>query len=182
MSVLRRRDGDAIVRRRPYKWLGMCLALAVLWPACGGSHKQGDPGPQAALQADAIVDTLKAAGMPIGEQQASDASKQASGSPLAPPVRYVTSVVFRDTRLTATKSTIDAVDGGRILVYANADDAQEILRWLVMVSEGAPYRTHDYAHGTVVLNLTDRLTDAQAALYDQALQQVLSNVATPSGN
>jgi hypothetical protein len=132
--------------------------------------------------AASIVTSLREAGMPIGEQQSSDASKQASGSPLDPPVRYVSRTFFRDTRLHATKPTIDPVDGGQILVYANADDAQEMLRWLAMVSEGAVFGSHDYAHGAVVLRLTDDLTDAQAEAYDQALQRVLSDVATPSGD
>jgi hypothetical protein len=162
-------------------WLGPCLALAVFWTACNSNHAQGDPGMQAAFQADAIVHALKATGLPIGDLRTYDPALQATDSPLAPPVRFVSMASFRDTRLTSLSLAVELEDGGQVLVVANPAASRQLVQWLEMVSDGAPFHTFNYSEGTVVLRLSDRLTAAQAAAYDQALQQVLSNVATPGG-
>jgi hypothetical protein len=147
----------------------MIVAISIVVAGCGSSSNQSEYGK--GLTAADVVQQLKAAGLPIGKvttySPATDPSFQ-----LGRPGQYTSKANFRDTRVENRTDPADVSAGGSVEVYASRDDASKRADFLRSVTGGgATSGEYDYLRGRVFLQVSKKLTPAQAKTYDRALEE-----------
>lgn len=93
---------------------------------------------------------------------------------LGRPGGYTSKIAFSDPRISAANlqgtDPGDVSRGGSIEVFATSDAAQARAAYIRGVTKGSPLLAeYTYAHGPVVLRVSQDLTPDQAAAYDAAL-------------
>ncbi|MGQ0679474.1 MAG: hypothetical protein ACT4OM_07445 [Actinomycetota bacterium] len=163
-------------------WCLFALML-VLIPACS---TQDDPedltidasdpaqGSSVSVDPNAVLNHLKAAGLPVGRVDAYNAENdpfKLAGRP----DRYIAKVVFADTRHNAEPcQKIEVLPwdecGGTIEVFASAGDLSKWKAAIVLAREGTPNAPPEYRYekDLSLLRLGHVLTPEQAKAYEAA--------------
>lgn len=124
--------------------------------------------------ANAIVNALKAAGMPIGNvnvyTETNDPNKL-----LGRPGQYTSKVNFIDTTVNEDSSQgIEVLNGGSVEVFANQDDSKKRYDYVSNIAKSAPmFNEYDFQFRNVVLRTSKDLTPTQEKAYEEALKKVL---------
>lgn len=120
------------------------------------------------LDATAVGDKLKAAGLPITITVVYTATTDPNHL-LGRPNQYLSKIAFADTRVAQTDPSVsDAIDnGGSVEVFATLALAQQRTAYIQAFSSLAP--EYDYLRGGILLRLSHMLTPDQAKSYQQAL-------------
>ncbi len=122
--------------------------------------------------AESVLLALQERGLPIGEYQVFTAEDDPNEL-LGRPRQYTSKVNFIDTTIGPGSSAFDLADGGSIEVFESTDYAQSRADYILGVLEANPSLVeYDFLEGTVLLRLSGSLTPDEAALYEEALEEL----------
>ena len=144
-------------------------------PTVAPSSPTGSPSPSPTeLSAAALVEQLRAAGLPVGDVSVFDASTDPNEL-LGRPNQYIGKANFHDTRLSlpSDPARIATDDGGSIEVFEDEGAATFRYEYVSSIAEVPLFAEYDYLHGLVLLRLANGLTPEQAEEYDAALAAIL---------
>lgn len=150
-------------------WQGLPLLLG-----CGASTASkpaisASPSPSPTTTG-AVIDHLKASGLPVGEVQTYSAQTDTNHL-LGRPHQYTAKANFHDTRLAASPDF--AVDGGgSVEIFATPQDLQTRATYVRKLAENAMFAEYDYTNGLVLLRVSHLVGPDQAAQYQQALTRL----------
>jgi hypothetical protein len=147
---------------------GAVWLLLLMLVACGG----GSPATaQPPLDANAVVDKLSTAGLPIGDRMTYTAAND-TNQLLGRPGQYVSKTSFRDTRITDQSADVSLDDGGSVETFATADDAKRRFDYIDGISKSPLFAEYHWLRGTTLLRVSHKLTPDQAKEYETALMKV----------
>jgi hypothetical protein len=138
--------------------------LLLILVACGGEAAATPASPDA----NAVVDKLSAAGLPIGDRLSYTASTDVNQL-LGRPGQYVSKTAFRDTRIPDQSTDINLDDGGSVETFASATDAKRRYDYVDSVAKTPLFAEYHWLRGTTLLRVSHRLTPEQATDYETAL-------------
>ena len=126
--------------------------------------------------AEAIVQSLKSLGLPLGESFTYTADNDQNHL-LGRPGQYTGKANWIDTRLTSTNTgvKISVTDGGSVETFASLDDASKRFSYIqsLSTSGNALFAEYEYQHGAAILRVSSALTPAQAQAYDDAFKKTM---------
>lgn len=146
----------------------MVWVLLLLLVACGGGAPAKLLPPP---DANAVVDKLSAAGLPVSDRMTYDASNDVNKI-LGRPGQYVGKTSFRDTRLTVESADFSMDDGGTLETFATAADAKRRFDYVDGISQSPLFAEYHWLRGTTLLRVSHRLTPDQAKEYEAAFMKV----------
>lgn len=172
----------------------VCAAmLIVALTACGGEDTTGnEAGPAVessaeassappveeetvALDAEAVVERLRAAGVPIVSTNTVTAENDPNNL-LGRPNGYTSKVEITDERVPeAERSPDGGVDNGAsVEVFADAAAAQARADFIAEIAKSSPAlaNEYDYVRGPVLVRVTGKLTPAEAKIYETAVAEL----------
>jgi hypothetical protein len=119
----------------------------------------------------ALVDKLKAGGLPVGQVIVFTAETD-SNHILGRPHQYTGKATWQDTRVTNGLPWPDISDGGSVETFATVDDLQTRATYLAGVTKNPMFAEYEYTSvsGLVILRVSGELTPDQAKQYMQAVQ------------
>jgi hypothetical protein len=145
----------------------MVWILLLLLVACGGGSTATPPP----ADANAVVDKLSAAGLPIGERMSYTASTD-TNQLLGRPGQYVSKTSFRDTRSPDQSAAVSLDEGGSVETFASTDDARRRFDYVDGISQSPLFAEYHWLRGTTLLRVSHRLTPDQAKEYEAALMKM----------
>ena len=144
------------------------VALVALCLACGGDN---DDDAGAATSAEALVQQLKDAGLPVAETIVYTAETD-SNHLLGRPNGYEGKSNFHDSRLKADPDfRLDA--GGSIELFPDGDGAKARKDYIDAIGKNIPTLSeYSYTNGRALLRLSRALTPDQAKAYAEAFDKL----------
>jgi hypothetical protein len=148
---------------------GTSAASASAGPASPKPAVSTPPQPAEFKTAAAVVDALKAAGLPVtltvDYDEASDPNDL-----MGRPGGYVDKVAFRDSRAEADPDH-GIGEGGSVELFDDAADAVARAEYVRRIAKSSPlFAEYTYVAGGVVLRVSRELTPTQAREYEAALK------------
>lgn len=147
----------------------MLALLLMLTAGCGMLPPVAKSGP---ADASAVLEILKAKGLPIGETLVITAESDPNHL-LGRPGGYTSKVAWRDTRVREGDNLGGVRAGGSIEMYPDAAVARQRGEYISAIVAKAPiFGEYTYVQGRIVLRVSKILTPDQAEQYRAVLAEL----------
>jgi hypothetical protein len=129
------------------------------------------PEPNAIMpRPEVVVGSLRARGLPI----TADTVYTSEDDPnhlLGRPHQYIGKAAWRDARVD-WPDPLGVDTGGTVEVFTTLEDLETRRKYVDALSRSTIFAQYQYAKGLALVRLSPKLTPAQAAEYEQAIQQL----------